>query len=333
MQSKTLPARPPFQSLPLDKSGPAGNAWGLYGADDELGALNLLTPEVVAAAASEIKTGERVCLDWKLNKPSRPSFDRPPFVWRLRHNEGKTINDDELQFNTQCSSQWDGFRHFGYQGAESFYGGRKQEELEQGGVLGIDVWVENGGVVGRGVLLDYYSFCCRHSIDIDPMASAPVPLSHIQQMVQEQNVSFRPGDVLFVRVGFTEAYDALDAAEQQALASRPTPDFLGLEASSEVLQWLWESGFSAVASDAPSFEQAPVEGHWGGNDLKEQVRDGGLLHQVLLGGWGMPIGEMFDLDKISRVCERLGRWSFFVSSVPLNVPGGVASPPNAVAIF
>jgi hypothetical protein len=108
-----VPVRPHFDALPLDKNGPPGNAWGLYGADDELGSLNMLTPDVVTAAASEIKTGERVSLDWHLDKPSRPSFDRPPFEWKLKHNEGRTINDDTLHFNTQCSSQWDGFRHFG----------------------------------------------------------------------------------------------------------------------------------------------------------------------------------------------------------------------------
>ncbi len=111
--------RPPFSALPLDPSGPSGNAWGLYGAKDSLGALNLLSPEVVAAAAaSEIKTGQRVSLDWPLNKPTQPPFGRDAFKWRLGHQQvdgapPSSINDDILEFNTQCSSQWDGFRHYG----------------------------------------------------------------------------------------------------------------------------------------------------------------------------------------------------------------------------
>lgn len=117
--SSSLPPRPPFSSLPLDPNGPPGNAWGLYGKDDRLGALNLLTPAIVAAAAaSEIKTGERVSLDWSLNNPSQPSFDRTPFESKLVNRahpsgEKRTVNDDILHFNTQCSSQWDGFRHYG----------------------------------------------------------------------------------------------------------------------------------------------------------------------------------------------------------------------------
>lgn len=58
-----------------------------------------------------------------------------------------------------------------------------------------------------------------------------------------------------------------------------------------------------------------------------------FLHEYLLAGWGMPIGELFDLEELSRICQELGRWTFFLASVPLNMPGGVSSPPNAVAIF
>ncbi len=118
MPAHQLPPRPPFSALPLDPHGPAGNAWGLYGKDDVLGALNTLTPAAVVSAASEIKTGERVSLDWHLNKPSYPSFDRAPFKRTIRSRkdaEGgeSTVNDDHLEFNTQCSTQWDGFRHYG----------------------------------------------------------------------------------------------------------------------------------------------------------------------------------------------------------------------------
>lgn len=165
------------------------------------------------------------------------------------------------------------------------------------------------------------------------MISSPIPLEHIQQLVQEEDITFKPGDILFVRVGFTVAYDSLDAAAQHALIERPAPDYLGMDPSVATLRWLWESGFAAVASDAPTFEQAPVQGSWGGEDLEERVKDGGLLHQVLLSGWGVPIGELFDLEALSEACKRHGRRTFFVSSVPLKVRGGVASPPNAVAIF
>lgn len=152
-------------------------------------------------------------------------------------------------------------------------------------------------------------------------------------MVLEQDITFQAGDILVLRVGFTAAYNALDPIKQDALAQRPTPDFLGVEPTSDMLRWLWDSGFAAVVSDSPSFERAPVEGLWTGAEIEDHIDGGGLLHQVLIGGWGMPIGEMFDLERLSETCQRLNRWHFFMSSVPLKVPGGVASPPNAVAIF
>ncbi|QQK41041.1 putative cyclase [Penicillium digitatum] len=58
-----------------------------------------------------------------------------------------------------------------------------------------------------------------------------------------------------------------------------------------------------------------------------------FLHEYVLAGWGMPIGELFDLEALARTCQELQRWSFFVASVPLNMPGGVSPPPNVMAIF
>jgi hypothetical protein len=54
---------PKFSDLPLQKDGPHGNAWGLWGADDQLGTLNLLSDEIIAQAAKEnIITGQRTSL-------------------------------------------------------------------------------------------------------------------------------------------------------------------------------------------------------------------------------------------------------------------------------
>lgn len=108
---------PSFDDLHCDPKGPKGNAWGLFGNND-LGMLNLLTSEVVKEASKEIQDGVRVSLDWALNMPANPSFDRKPFKVEMvnRTKPGqplRAVNDDVLTFNTQCSSQWDGFRHYG----------------------------------------------------------------------------------------------------------------------------------------------------------------------------------------------------------------------------
>lgn len=102
-----------FDSLPIDPSGPRGNAWGRFGPNDELGTLNLLTPEVIVEAAKEICTGVRISLDWPLSMPSYPSFNRDPFKQEKILRRPNCVFDDILTFNSQCSTQWDGFRHYG----------------------------------------------------------------------------------------------------------------------------------------------------------------------------------------------------------------------------
>ncbi len=57
------------------------------------------------------------------------------------------------------------------------------------------------------------------------------------------------------------------------------------------------------------------------------------LHPILLAGWGTPIGELFDLEGVAKLCIEHDKWSFFLTSAPLNYAGAVASPPNAIAIF
>ncbi|CAK7201222.1 hypothetical protein SEUCBS139899_003925 [Sporothrix eucalyptigena] len=343
-----VPERPSFDSLPLDPNGPPGNAWGLYGDNDCLGALNMLTPAVVAAAArQEIQTGERVSLDWTLNKPSHPSFGRPPLEWKRIakkdvNGNPRTVNDDYVAFNTQGSSQWDGFRHYGYQQAKRFYGNVRMEDLDgHPEVIGIDAWVEKGGIVGRGVLVDYAAYCHAHGKTLEPYESTAISVADIEAVLAYQKGPvLQKGDILFIRSGCTEAYEKMTPDERRALRDRPQPNFIGMTANKTSLRWLWDHGFSAVAGDAPSFEQGPLAGphvYPGHTELSTEdeasMKGGGLLHQWVLAGWGVPIGEMFDLETLSRKCIERQRWSFFVSSVPLKVPGGVASPPNAIAIF
>lgn len=324
-------SRPPFTSLPIDKNGPPGNAWGLYSKDDELGALNLITPSTVQAAAREIQTGDRVSLDWYLNLPSYPSFNRPPFGWKLEnraHPDGtkRTVNDDHLDINTQSSSQWDGFRHYGYQSAKRYYGGRTQQDVETSEVIGIDRVAATGGITARGVILDYPRWLEKNGKErVNALSANSISAEDLHAMLKDSGVQPRDGDLLLLRTGFTRDYDALSTQAKQDLASAP-PTFLGVASTPSVLQFIWESGFAAVAGDAPSFEMSPLVGQhnapggiWKGHSWEGEMQGGGLLHQWLLGGWGLMIGEMWDLEGLCEKAVELGRATCFVSSVPLKV--------------
>lgn len=161
------------------------------------------------------------------------------------------------------------------------------------------------------MLLDHRDWAERNSIHLDPLTSVGIPFAHLRSIIEERDIAFRPGDILFVRSGFTAAFNALSISEQRILSERPTADFIGVEASKDILRWLWENQFAAVAGDSPSFERSPVTGLHANPDI--------VLHQWLLGGWGMPIGEMFDLERLAEHCREQKRYTFFLTSVPLKV--------------
>jgi hypothetical protein len=58
-----------------------------------------------------------------------------------------------------------------------------------------------------------------------------------------------------------------------------------------------------------------------------------VLHEYFLPMWGMPVGKLWDLEKLSEVYRSLQRWSFFLTSAPLNIASGIGSPSNAIALF
>jgi kynurenine formamidase len=95
---------------------------------------------------------------------------------------------------------------------------------------------------------------------------------------------------------------------------------VGVKADNDTIKWFWDHHFAAVGGDTVSFESWPPAGSI-------------MLHEYFLAFWGTPIGEMFNLEGLAELCKKHNRWSFFFTSAPLNVPGGVASPPSAVAVF
>ncbi|KFZ09990.1 hypothetical protein V501_05376 [Pseudogymnoascus sp. VKM F-4519 (FW-2642)] len=322
---------PPFSALPLSPSHPRHSAWGLWGPSDELGTLNLLTSPLVALAAREnIITGHRISLNWSLNTPRGSSC--PPFFARAAfHHEvymkapPRVVCDDTWSFNSQCSSQWDGLRHFGYQKERLFYNGTTEQEIVGEGAgdkLGIHNMAEKG-IVGRGVLLDFHRWRKETggSPDYNPFATGSITLGQLKEVAAFQGTEFRRGDILLIRSGWFAAFEELDEENKRFHALREGPPQLsGLEQSEEMLEFLWDNHFAAAGGDAPSFECYPPQKDY-------------FLHEVLLGGWGMPIGELFHLEALSKHCEETKRYTFFVTSEPCNVTGGVASPPNILSIF
>ncbi|GAD93112.1 hypothetical protein MYCGRDRAFT_103601 [Paecilomyces variotii No. 5] len=299
---------PQYDDLPPVDGMPKGCAWGVFDKDGEK---------------------DR----WPIGAIRIPLIGRKGLVHRSTcfldqpHEQlGFLGYDDEIEFNTQNSSHWDSLCHYLHQGTGQGYNGAEPtvHDLSQrrntnatASLPTLEHWHTRGGLVGRGVLIDYKAYADANGINYSPFSNHKITISDIEAVAVAQNVSFQAGDVFIVHTRYTEALGCLSPNEQAKAMSSGC--CVGIEGNEEAAKWFWNQGFSAVAGDQVAFEVFPFE------------KD--VLHQYFLALFGLHIGELWDLRTLSETCARLSRYTFFFTSVPLHVPGSVASPPNALAIF
>lgn len=110
-------------------------------------------------------------------------------------------------------------------------------------------------ISGRGVLIDYVSWAEKKGIKYTTFSQHEIKLTDILEIAKECNITFQKGDILFVRIGVTKEWDhAMDESAKKAYANSSSPQHAGVEGTMDVLRWLWDSGFSAIAGDAISWE-------------------------------------------------------------------------------
>ncbi|KAH0837432.1 hypothetical protein FOPE_05082 [Fonsecaea pedrosoi] len=318
---------PDYDDLPYNEEAQTRSAWGIFDKDgqkDHLGALNHLTPETKTAAAREVVAGLSFQLDWCSSELGLPAYGRKgvehTYIDHLP-TVGLVGHDDEVSFNTQSGSQWDGFLHYGHQKTRTYYNGIKHDddvEVQKAG-LGIHHWCKQG-IFGRGVLIDWARWQeQRGEPAIVPVTTYGITVDDLEQVRELAGVVFRPGDILIIRTGLVKWYcDTPEPARSEGLAG---PNQLGVRAGEAARRWIWNNRFAAVAGDGLTFEEFPPPS------------DGSMLHNWLLPHAGIPIGELWNLEELSVACARLNKWTFALASAPLNIMGGVGSPPNAIAIL
>jgi hypothetical protein len=300
-----------------------------------------LTPEVVKGAYAEAKEGISISMNWPIGAIETPGFGRKGLVHKVISFVGTALDahgyDDEVEFNTQCSSQWDSLCHFHHQASQSGYNGVQtnvDELIQTYGNEDKDMklptlqhWHKRGGLVARGVLIDYKRYADENGIQYNPFDDHRISTDDLEKIAKQQGVEFKVGDVLIVRTGFTEALTGISGEKQQELMGSHRT--CGVDGTDEAAKWYWNKHFAAVAGDAIAFEAIPPKRKDGTDGTVAEL----VLHQYFLALFGMPIGELWDLKALSDTCKKLNRYSFLMTSVPLNVPGGIGSPPNALAIF
>jgi kynurenine formamidase len=313
---------PSYDALPVRAGSPKGAAWGVFGDSDELGTINLLTPARVREAAATIRNGKVFPLNLPINIPDPPLFHRGRHVHKVFGYPGveALVLDDCLDnFYPQSSSQWDALCHVKHP-AGAYNGIPDTEMTGRGGMrLGIDNLARRG-IAGRGVLADLARHYERHGKTIDFMKAGSIPLDDVTATIAEQRTRLRAGDILLIRIGWTKFYLNASPVIRAQLGEGETV-VPGIEASERTARWLWDNHVAAIASDSPALEALP-----------KQAGDQDFLHFHLLGLFGMPIGEMWNLEDLAADCAADKRYEFFLTSAPLNIPGGVGSPPNALAI-
>lgn len=172
------------------------------------------------------------------------------------------------------------------------------------------------GIAGRAVFIDWYAWALKQGKQVDATSSHAVPFREIMEALKSQGngvIEIRKGDILIIRFGYLRQYADMEQRKREQLDEHYNthkPDNIGIEPSEEVLRFFWDSQLAAVAGDTRSFEVWPCsKPEW-------------HLHEWLLAGWGMPIGELFDLEELSEICAATGRYTFFISSAPMNVSCG-----------
>lgn len=287
---------------------PDGDAQGLFGADDTNGSLNRQTPDVVLQAAQSVQSGQVFSLNAPMNWPDPPLFSRAEVRHTVLTTPLGNLDDVLDGFYPQSSSQWDGFLHIKDRDI-GFYNHLPPERL------GVHTWASKG-IAGRGVVLDLPRAFARRGSELPWNEGIPIEVADLEECRVAAGIEPREGDVLLIRTGWSAGWQAASMDERKAVRSNPTSP--GLAGGRAMLEYVWDWGVSALASDNPSLEVWPI--------------GPGFLHPHLLGRLGIPIGELWWLDELAENCDGDGRYDCLLTSAPLNLRGGVGSPANALAI-
>jgi len=305
-------------------------AWGVWGTDDQVGTLNRITEATVAAAASEIRTGQRFNLNLPLDEPFGATHEgshrrrtAPTPVLFAEDHPGRIVRDDRLDsFYLQGSTQWDGLSHFAdpYHG---FYNHAPVSAITHGpnSRNGIDNALKHG-IAGRCVLADLARYFEKTERDWGPLGSRRASADELAACLADQGVALRPGDILLVRTGWLAAWRAapdVDARDHLIRGTNDARDYSGLSGAEDMWRFLWDNGVAATCADNvtvevwPYFPWRPTL-HWG------------------IARMGFVIGEFFDFESLAEDSARTGRWTGFFTAAPLHLRGGIGSPGNALAI-
>ena len=285
--------RTPRNAEEFDQMFQELNNWGRWGADDELGTMNLITPEKTREAAGLVQSGRTVSLAH--NPMPDEAVDNPDAAFN--HTMGQSLRSDTIEFTYHGYgvSHIDSLCHFLWN--DRMYNDIPPSASSPEGCGKLGIQNLKSGIVTRGILLDFARL--KGVPYLEP--ETPIYVEDIEAWEEEAGVRVAPGDVIFVRTGRW-------ARRAEVGPWQISGSSAGLHAS--VLPWIKERGVAIVGSDAAT-DVMP--------SLVEGV--GQPVHTMLIAGFGTHIFDNMDLEALAEAAAEEGRWEFMLTAGPIPVRG------------
>lgn len=334
---------------------PEGSTWGDFGEDDQLGRLNLVTPEQVLKGIRCVKEGKVFSLSLPLDLPGGSQLNprrHPPRLRGTRLNETAYMNfpmhqnvdgvidvlsDDEVYLSLQYSTQWDALAHVG--AFFDVYGdGNPVKVYYNGYRAGTDILDEKGGPQGKSPenpvgaqKLGIENLAVKGMqgravlVDLHRIYGNErkvVGQKELQQAFAAQNVTVEPGDMLVIRTGFAELVVEMDGKPDIERLSNSCAVLDG--GDPELQQWIIDSNIAAICADNYAVEAYPAV-------PREDNQSALPLHHLCLFKLGLPLAELWYLKDLADYLATHERNQFLLTAPPLRLPGAVGSPVTPIA--
>ena len=289
--------------------------WGRWGPDDEVGAVNLITPAKRAAAARLARSGRSVSLSRPFPKEPGPGNAFPAQHWMRtlpRGRGGFAADYYGIFYHGVASTHLDALCHT-WDDAGMWNGRDPRKEITfDGATFGaVDRWAD--GILTRGVLLDVPG----HRGEPHVTQDRPVHGWELEEVCRARGIQLEPGDAVCVYSG----REAWQAAHPDTPYGRPfgggTSERPGLHVS--CLPFLRDHDVAVLVWDM--MDHMPI-----GYDVPWAV------HGAIF-AYGVALLDNALLEPLARACQEEGRDEFMLVIAPLRVSGGTGSPANPLAVF
>ena len=286
--------------------------WGRWGKDDQMGAINLITPVKRKQAAALVKDGVSVSL--ARNTETEKAADNDSPFGHTMNNTGKnplegaySMDLISVSYHGWAHSHMDSLCHMFYKG--KMYNGYSQEEVTAKGAQKLAVTNFKNGIFTRALLMDIPRL---KGLPYLQPGTAIYP-EDLDAWEKKAGIKVGSGDVVLIRTGRWAIRDSKGAWNISSNAA-------GLYAS--CTRWLKSRDAAVLGSDGAS--DVMPSGVAGVNQP---------IHQLVLIAMGMPIFDNLDLEAVSAEANKRQRWEFLITASPLAISGGTGSPFNPIATF